>query len=123
MEYGVWIFRDDEFRDPIYADPEQIDVEEGLWTALCENVLEAYEGDGSRFDTLEVGDWRIGWKLHSRTGVTVVVAVDLEVSVGDTRQFLNDLAQRYFDEVDDARFPEVGGVSDIVIDVIPPWEE
>lgn len=123
MEYGIWIFRDDEFLEPIYADPAQEDVDEAVWVSVCEHVLEAYEGDANRFDTVEEGDFRIGWKLHSRTGVTVVVAVPTDNSVTETKQFLNDLAQRYFDEVDDARFPDVGGVADIVIDVIPPWED
>jgi len=123
MDYGVWIFRDDEFVDPIYAEPEQVDTDSALWQTICEHVLEAYENEGPRFDTVEVGEWRVGWKLHARTGVSVVAAVELEISITDLKQFLTDLAQRYFDEVDDARFPEVGGVSDIVVDVIPPWEE
>ena len=61
MEYGVWIFRDDEFLEPIYAEPSQEDCDESLWEALCEQVLEAYEGDGNRFDTTEHGEWRVGW--------------------------------------------------------------
>lgn len=124
MEYGVWIFRDEEFNDPIYAEPARVDLEdEALWVQICESVLEAYEGDGPRFDTKVVGDTRVGWKLHARTGVTVVASVEAEVAVSELKQFINDLTQRYFDEVDDARFPDVGGVADIIIDVIPPWEE
>ena len=109
--------------DPIYAEPEQEDTDPKLWEIICESVIEAFENEGPRFDTVEVGEWRMGWKLHARTGVSVVAAVDQEVSITDLKQFLTDLAQRYFDEVDDARFPEVGGVEDIVVDVIPPWEE
>jgi hypothetical protein len=124
MEYGIWIFRDDEFTAPLYADPHREELEdEALWQALCEHVLEAFEGDGPRFETEIQDDWRVGWKLHARTGVSFAVAVKGDVTVSDLKQFLSDLAQRYMDEVDDARFPDMGGVEDIVVDVIPPWED
>lgn len=124
MEYGIWIFRDDEFLGPVYADPARDELdEEGLWQSICEHVLEAFEGDGPRFETEVYDDWRFCWKLHARTGMSFVVAVHGEVAVGDLKQFTSDLTQRYMDEVDDARFPDIGGVADIVIDVIPPWAD
>ena len=122
MEYGIWIFRDDEFLGPVYADPSRDELEEpGLWQFIREHVLEAFEGDGPRFETEVHDDWRFGWKLHARTGMSFVVAVHGEVTVSDLKQFISDLTQRYMDEVDDARFPDIGGVADIVVDVIPPW--
>jgi hypothetical protein len=123
MSHGVWIFRDDEFDQPLYAEPSREDLEdEPLWQAICEAVLEAVDGDGSRFDVIDHGDGRIGWKLNARMGITFVVRATSEQSSSDVKHFLNELAQRYFDEVDDARFPDPGGLEDIVVDVIPPWE-
>ena len=124
MSHGVWIFRDDEFDSPLYAEPSREDLEDGpLWQAICEAVLEAVDGDGPRADVIEHGDVRVGWKLNARMGISFVVAAGDGASASDVKQYLNDLAQRYFDEVDDARFPDLGGVEDIVVDVIPPWEE
>ncbi|MFK7930638.1 MAG: hypothetical protein AB8H79_20800 [Myxococcota bacterium] len=123
MDHGVWIFRDDEFDSPIHADPAVEDVEPSFWQEICEHVLESFEGDGPRFDTVQVGDDRLGWKLHARTGVTVVVQVSAEIGVSELKGFITELCQRYFDEVDDARFPEPGGVADVLLDVIPPWED
>lgn len=123
MDHGVWIFRDDEFGSPIHAEPDVEDVDPAVWESICEHVLEAYEGDGNRFDTVELGDDRLGWKLHARTGVTVAVMVESTIGVSDLKSFINQLTQRYFDEVDDARFPEPGGVADVLLDVIPPWED
>ena len=37
--------------------------------------------------------------------------------------YLQQLAKRYMDEVDDWRSPDKAGVADVVVDVIPPWEE
>lgn len=124
MGQAIWIFRDDEFNAPIFADPTREDLEDdALWETACEHVLEAFEGDGARFDTTTEGTSRIGWKAHARTGITLVVAVPAEVAVSELKGFLSDLMQRYMDEVDDARFPEPAGVEDIVVDVIPPWED
>lgn len=124
MDYGIWIFRDDEFDAPLYAAPTREELEdEPLWQQVCENVLEAVDNDGPRFETSDFGSWRIGWKLHARTGVSFAVAVSQDVSVGDVKQFLNELSQSYMDEVDDARFPDLDGVEDVVVDVIPPWED
>ena len=124
LDQAIWIFRDDEFDVPIYAEPAREDLEdEALWQAGCEHVLEAFEGEGSRFDTSVHGAWRVGWKAHARTGITFVVAVPESVGVSELKGFLNDLMQRYMDEADDARFPEPAGVDDIVVDVIPPSED
>lgn len=124
MHHGVWIFRDDEFDGPLYADPSREDLDdEALWETLCEAVLEAVDGDGSRFDLLEHGDRKLGWKLHARTGISFVAVAPGTTLPADVKQYLADLQQRYLDEVDDARFPDRSGVEDIVVDVIPPWED
>ena len=123
MDYGLWIFRDDEFGEPIYAEPASEDVEPSLWTALCEIALEAFEGDAARTGMQSAGDWNVRWKFHSKSGLSFVVAADQDLPSGEVKEFLDELVQRYFDEVDDVRFPEADGVEDIVVDVIPPWEQ
>jgi len=124
MEYGVYIFRDDEFLSPIHADPDQGDLDDpALWQAMCEHVLEAVDGDGPRVGGDTQGEWRVFWRVHARSNVTFVVIAPLEVKVGFLRRFLQDLQQAYVDEVDDMRFPDPGGVSDIIVDVLPTWED
>lgn len=124
MSHGVWIFRDDEFDSPLYAEPSREDLEdEPLWQVICEYVLDAVDGDGPRFEVVDHNGDKVGWKLHARLGISFVVRAPGDQLVSDVKQFLTELAQRYFDEVDDARFPDLGGVDDIVVDVIPPWED
>ncbi|MFT7521954.1 MAG: hypothetical protein ACI9MC_004106, partial [Kiritimatiellia bacterium] len=75
MEYGVFIFRDDEFLNPIHAEPARDDLDDsGLWEFMCEHVLEAVDGDGPRNGTDVLGDWRICWRVHNRSSVSFVVA-------------------------------------------------
>lgn len=124
MSQGLWIFRDDEFDTPVYAEPERDELDdELLWETICEAVLEAFDGDGPSFEVLDHGEHKIGWKLHSRSGLTFVTLAPVDEPVADVKQYLSDLLQRYLDEVDDARFPDPGGVQDVVVDVIPPWED
>ena len=39
------------------------------------------------------------------------------------RSYLDELSQLYMDEVDDPRNPERVGLEDLLLDVIPPWED
>jgi hypothetical protein len=124
MDQAVWIFRDDEFRSPLYAEPTKEDLEDdGLWTAVCEHVEQAYEDEGPRFDTATHGDWRVGWKHLAKVGLTFVVCVRGEVEAGMLKQYLTDLSKHYLDEVDEPRFPELDGVEDVVVDILPPWDD
>ena len=50
-----------------------------------------------------------------------IVSDDIRSS--DVESYLKQVQRRYFDEVDDARRPERDGVADVVVDVIPPWDE
>ena len=123
MDHGLWIFRDDEFDAPLYAEPERDELDdELLWETICEAVLEAFDGDGPRFDVLDHGEFKIGWKLDASTNLSFVARAPIDQPASEVKQYLTELVQRYLDEVDDARFPEPGGVQDVVVDVIPPWE-
>jgi hypothetical protein len=124
MSQGIWIFRDDEFDAPLYAEPSREDLDDDpLWQTICEAVLDAVDGEGSRFDVIEHAESKVGWKVHGRVGITFVVVTPGDVQSAEIKQYLTSLQQRYLDEVDDARFPDIGGVEDIVVDVIPPWED
>lgn len=124
MDHYLFLFRDDEFADPIYAEPDPDDIEDELWTAACEAVQDAFTGDGKASGVITEGEHYIGWKLHSGTGVSVVVVVEAgDLTKKVVESHLSAVLRRYLDEVDDARFPEVNGVADVVVDVIPPWDE
>ena len=124
MLLALCIFLDDEFDAPLYADPDRDDVEPDLYTAICETVNDAIEGDRPSSGThTEVEEVRTGWRHHGRSGVTFAAAVSDDISVGDLETYLKDLQRMYFDEVDDPREPEREGVEDVIVDVIPPWEE
>ena len=55
--------------------------------------------------------------------MTFVAVVEEGVRAQQLEVFLQKVAKKYVDEVDDWRSPDRGGVAEVVIDVIPPWEE
>lgn len=124
MILALYIYVDDDYESPVYADPEADELEPELLTAIAETANEAYEGDrppvGSHTDVEEI---RIGWRLHSRMALNMVCAVTDDVSAADLEAYLKALQKQYLDEVDNPREPEREGVADVVVDVIPPWEE
>lgn len=123
MLVGLYIFVDDDFDDVIYKDPNPEDLDEGLWEAICVTTNEAVEGDTEPDGHKAWGEYHIGWKFISRVGLTFVAVVTDDVRVQSVDAYLRDLSRRYLDEVDDAREPEREGVADVVVDVIPAWEE
>ncbi len=124
MLLALCIFLDDDFDAPVYATPELDDMDADLYTAICETVNEAIEGDRPNTGTHHgVEEVRIGWRHHGRSGITFAAAVSDDISAGDLETYLKDLQRMYFDEVDDPREPERAGVEDVIVDVIPPWEE
>ena len=123
MLEAVYIFLEDDFEDPIYADPEPSELEADLWQALCEAIHEAVDGEGDYEGTVVVEEWRVGWKLVGKIGTAFACVVTDDVSAQDVQGYLTALARHYADEVDDPTEPERDGVADIVVDVIPPWEE
>lgn len=124
MILALYFFVDDDFENPIYGDPDKEDLEPELHTAVCETANDAWEGDkppiGSHTGVDEV---LIGWRLHQRTGLCIVCAVTDDVTPQDLENYLKALQKQYLDEVDDPREPEKEGVRDVVVEVIPPWEE
>lgn len=123
MLTGLYIFVDDEFDDAIYRDPHPEDLEEGLWEAVCETTLEVIEGDADLDGSRPLGEHLIGWRHLGRFGLTFVAVVTDDVKPQSLSRYLRDLSRRYLDEVDDARDPEREGVEDVVVDVIPAWED
>lgn len=122
MLTGLYIVVDDELEHPVYAEPPASELDEEVWAACCEAVLDALEGDGPSSGTTTAGERRVGWRCASRMGVSFVAVTAADVSSAQLSTFLQDVSRTYMDEVDDAREPDREGVSDIVIDVIAPWE-
>lgn len=123
MLVGVFILVDDEYGSPVYADPQPSELDEGVWHQVCELVQEVLDSEKETRGTLVVGENLIGWRSLLKTGITFVVVVTDDVRPQSVELYLQKLAKRYADEVDDWRSPDKAGVADVVIDVIPPWEE
>ena len=123
MLLGLYIFIDDDFEDPIYSDPAPVDQEPALWEAACEAVNDALDEERDPQGVMTVGEVRVGWNVMVRQGVAFVAMVTDDVGSKDVAAYLSLLVKRYADEVDDVRNPERDGVEDVVVDVIPPWEE
>lgn len=124
MLQGVYIVLDDDFGHPLYADPPIHETDPDLWHDACEAVNDAIEGDAKPDGVITRGDTLIGYKVLSRFGLSFVALIESgEVGTRDVNAYLNQLSRRYFDEVDNARHPDKSGVEDVVVDVIPPWDE
>ncbi len=122
MSNGIFIFVDDDFERPLYADPDPDDIDSDLFSAIRERVTEALEEESDAKGSETLGEVRFSWSTHLGTGLSFV-AFAVDVPRRRLDRYLKSVAQRYFDEVDDARSPDRAGVEDVVIDVIPPWEE
>lgn len=123
MLIGLYIFLDDDFQSPIYADPGREDLDTDLWEAVCAVTHDAIEGDIEPEGVVARGENHVGWKHHLRTSLTFVCVVSDDVKTQLVDEYLKLLVKRYFDEVDDPTDPERDGVEDVVFDVIPPWED
>jgi len=119
---GVFIFLDDDFAHPLYADPDADDVDQELFGAICERVTDALEDEGDAIGGAKHGEFRFAWSTHPKSGLTFAAFAD-DVPRRRLARYLASVSQRYFDEVDDVRSPDPNGVEDVIIDVIPPWEE
>jgi hypothetical protein len=122
MLFGVYIIVDDEYDSPIYAEPKPGELEDGMWERVCELVEDVLDGDREARGTLAAGEALIGWRALTKTGITFVAIVSDDLKPQLVELYLQKLAKRYADEVDDWRSPDKGGVADVVVDVIPPWE-
>jgi hypothetical protein len=123
MLVGLYIIVDDEYDSAVYADPSPAELDDGVWVRIGELVTDVLDQEIDARGTVKVGDSIIGWRSLVKTGLTFVAVTTDDVKPQHVEIFLQKLAKRYVDEVDDWRAPDKGGVSDIVVDVIPPWEE
>jgi len=123
MTAHVYIFLDEDFERPLYADPDPDEEDRSTWQALCEAVQEASEGDRPRTGHQLVGDRRIAWVHRAASGLAFVVTVPEAIAARALTTYLADLVERYHDEVDDLRGPDREGVHDVFIDVVAPWED
>lgn len=123
MLVGVYIIVDDEVDSPIYSDPNPAELDDGVWSRICEIVSDVLDGDKESRGTLAIGESLIGWRSLVKSGLMFVAVATDDVKAQHVELYLQKLAKRYADEVDDWRSPDKAGVVDVVIDVIPPWEE
>jgi hypothetical protein len=124
MLVGLFIFLDDEFEDPLYGDPaDPADLDPVVWQTACEAVNDALDEEGHASGVRTVSETHVAWNSFVKQGISFVAMVTDDVKGSDVERYLAHLARRYMDEVDDARNPEREGVEDVVVDVIPPWED
>lgn len=123
MSFGVFIIVDDEYDSPIYADPKPTELDEGVWERICGIVEDVLDGECDARGTVAAGETLIGWRALTKTGITFVTIVPDDIRPQLVELYLQKLAKRYAEEVDEWRSPDKGGVADVVVDVIPPWDE
>ena len=123
MDHILYILRDDDFDTPIFAGVPIDDLDEELWNAVMELVHDAVENEGPRNGFAEIQDHWIGWRHLARSGVSFVAILEEEYDKGAVDEFLVELSTHYLGEVDDVRFPDTEGLEDVLVDVIPPWDE
>ena len=117
------ILLDDEFEVPIYAEPPPNEVDAEVWDGICELIQEVLAGDREKSGAVDLAENRIVWRHLGRVGLTFVAAASEALSIEALDAYLRALSNRYQDEVANLRNPERDGVADVVIDVIPAWEE
>lgn len=123
MGHVLYILRDDDFDTPIFAGVPIDDLDEDVWDAVMEVVHDAVENEGPRNGFSSVTESWIGWRHLARSGVSFIAVLDDEYEAGSVNEFLAELATHYMGEVDDVRFPDTEGLEDVLVDVIPPWDE
>lgn len=123
MLKALYIIVDDEADDPVYGDPPPGELEESIYSRIAELVQDLMDGEVDARGTQKTPDGLMGWRSLVKTGLTFVAVVEDGVRPQQLEVFLQKVAKKYVDEVDDWRSPDRGGVAEVVIDVIPPWEE
>lgn len=122
MLTSLTIIVDEDFNLPLYADPDTEELDPEHWRRIREIIVDVLEGERKADGVEEIGDHLIGWKVMMRNALSFVCVVE-DVEKSEVETYLKALVRRYFDEVDDVRRPEREGVEDVVVDVIPPWDE
>jgi len=121
--HALCILLDDEFELPIYSDPPVHDMDVEIWDGICGLIQEILVGDREKIGSSLLAENRIAWRHLGRLGLSFVAAATDDLSEQALDVYLKGLSERYQDEVANLRDPERDGVADVVIDVIPPWEE
>lgn len=114
---------DGDFELPLYADPDVEDIDPDVLARFVQFVDEVAEGDRKPEGIEHLEEWHLGYKVVARTGVAFCAQVTDDVEAAEVTAYLNGLARLYADEVDDPRNPDSDGLGDLLLDVIPPWEE
>lgn len=122
MLLGLYIVVDDDLTDPVYADPPRAELDDVVSQQIAEILSDLADGEIDARGSQKVGDALVAWRALTKTGITFVVVTE-RIRPQVVELYLQKLAKRYMDEVDDPRSPDRGGVSEVVVDVIPPWEE
>lgn len=123
MRVALLITVDEDLEAPLYGDPPIEDVPESVSGSLLELVTDILDGEVARRGILDIDEHRLGWKMTPRVGVLFLCVVTRVVEDSSLRSYLDELSQLYMDEVDDPRNPERVGLEDLLLDVIPPWED
>jgi hypothetical protein len=124
MLVGLYIFIDDDFDSPVFAEPSLDEIDEDLWEFVRERTNDAVEGDADAQGVVSAGDrMMLGWRHLVKWGVSFVCVVSSDVKTSQINGYLRALAKEYLDEVDDVRRPDRTGIKDVLVDVIPPWED
>ena len=123
MLLGLYIIIEDDFDTPLYAEPDPEDLDEAMWQEGCEHVQDAIEGEGPVNGHVLVGEAVVAWRTQRKAGVTFLAFTSDEVKPSALDRYLKELWDRYLDEVDDPRDPGGTGLDDVLVDVIPPWED
>jgi hypothetical protein len=123
MLLGLYILVDEDTGDPVYADPPWSELDDAVASRIAEIAQDAADGEIESRGTQKVGEALVAWRSLTKTGITFFCAVTDDVRAQAVELYLQKIAKRYMDEVDDPRSPDRAGVSEVVVDVIPPWEE
>ncbi len=123
MLESLLIFIDDDFDDPIYASPAPDELDEDLWHAICERLTDVLDGEDKSDGSAVVDNVRYNWRTYVKTGLSFVCATSHDFKSSKIDRYLQAVIRQYMEDVDDIRHPQRDGVEDIVLGVVPPWEE
>ena len=122
MLLGLYIIVDDEFDAPVYADRAADEQDETAWSLACECVNDALEGEGPARGVREHQEIVFAWRTQRKVGVSLISFAS-GIKGRELAEYLRMIYARYADEVEDLRDPDRNGIEDVIVDVIPPWDD
>jgi hypothetical protein len=123
MLEALLLVLDGDFERPLYAEPEVDDQDEDWVSRFAGLAEEVAEGNRRSEGHVIEDEYIFGYKILSRFGLAFCAVVTDDVPAASVTAYLASLAKQYSDEVDDLRDPDLDGLGDLIVDVIPPWEE